>query len=365
MPSFTTVLGLVGALQGLILALAIASVPGSTRRPNRALALVVFTLALAVAAITIDHSGFLGPPGSSRWAVLPILLEHSATFLFAPAFWRYTLLVLGERPRIPMWVHWFPFLLWSAYLAGFTLGWTTWRWLPPILGVLTYLMGYTIAVALRVWRRGREAKTLVHHVQVLRLVVYSLVLLHLAQATRYVGRDVAALTDVVPLTATLGICLIAVFSFRQSRLFAGFEASPVGRKYASSTLTEEGAAELANRLQELLREGKPHLNESLTLADLAQRLKVPRAHLSQAINDNLGTTFAELIRRHRVEDAERLLADPAFDHLTVESIGYEVGFGSRSGFHSAFKGLRGITPAQARAQLSPNASSDTRETHDR
>jgi AraC-like DNA-binding protein len=97
---------------------------------------------------------------------------------------------------------------------------------------------------------------------------------------------------------------------------------------------------------------RPYLNENLNLADLATRLKVSRAHLSQVVNAGLGSNFSDFLSRYRVEEAERLFADPDLQHLTIEAIGYEVGFRSRSAFHSAFKRARGETPARARQRLS-------------
>lgn len=348
----TTLLGLIGALQGLILALAVASIRGPASRPNRALAMVVLALSVAVAAITAEHAGLIAP------SVYAILVEYSATFLFAPAAWHYSNLVLGKRPGVPIWVHLLPAGAWLGYIAAYRVGWTTWRWLPPIALVVGYLALYTLAIGVRVVRHGSRPGTLLYHLRVLRLLVVALVAIHAAQVVRFLFRDVGALEDVVPITATLAIYVLAGVAFRQSRLFAGLEPLPLRRKYESSLATEQ-ATETERRLLEVLEVDKPFLNENLTVADLAHRLKVPRAHLSQVINSSLRTNFSELVRRYRVAEAERMLADSSLEHLTVEAIGYEVGFRSRSAFHVAYKDLKGDTPAQARARMSSNRFEDT------
>jgi AraC-like DNA-binding protein len=66
----------------------------------------------------------------------------------------------------------------------------------------------------------------------------------------------------------------------------------------------------------------------------------------------LGTNFSALLNRYRVEEACRLRGDPAFDHLTIDAIGYQAGFQSRSTFYSAFKQIRGETPGQTRRRRS-------------
>lgn len=342
----TTVLGLFGALQCLILALAVLSLKGPERRPNRALGGVLLCLALAVFSISAEHGDLFGS------STVPLLLEYTAAFLFPPALWHYASTVLGRRPRLSIGLHLLPAAAWVGYLLAFSLGWTQHRWLPPIMATVTYSMAYTVAVAVRTWRSPSRVRGLVSHTLVLRAVVVLLFVLHGAQWVRYVYRDVVALEDVVPLTATAIACVLSLLAFRQSRLFAADEPPTAGDKYSSSSLTPEGAAALHKALLETMENEKPYLNESLNLADLAARLRVPRAHLSQVVNTHVASNFADFLSRYRVDEAERLLADPAWSHLTVEAIGYEVGFRSRSAFHSAYKRLRGETPASARKNLS-------------
>jgi len=342
----TTFLGLFGALQSLILALAVISMKGPERRPNRALGRLLLCLSLAVFSVSADHGDLFGS------STVPILLEYTAAFLFPPALWHYASTVLGRRPRLHVGLHLLPAAAWIGYLAAFTLGWTQRRWLPPIMATVGYLMAYTVAVAVRSWRSESNARSLVSHSLVLRTVVVLMFALHGAQWVRYVYRDVAALRDVVPLTATAIACILSLIAFRQSRLFAADESPTDGDKYSSSTLTPEGSAALHEALLETMESDKPYLNESLNLADLAARLRVPRAHLSQVVNTHFGSNFADFLSRYRIDEAERLLADPAWSHLTIEAIGYEVGFRSRSAFHSAFKRRRDETPASARKRLS-------------
>ena len=345
----TTIIGLIGTIQGLILAGVVASLGGENRKPNRALALILFIFSVSIAAIVADHAGLFG---ASIW---PVLVEYTFAFLFPPALWYYVDTVLGARSRVPFWVHLVPAVLWLGYLVGLTIGWpgsSTWRWLPPILGIVLYLLVYTIAVAVRTWRGTTRQQTLVSHGVVLRVLIVLLFLLHGAQGIRFFFRDVTVLSDVVPIVGTIIIYSLSILAFRQSRLFAGYEPESVRQKYETSTLTPERAEEIQHRLLLIMDRDKPFMNENLNLAELASRLAVPRAHLSQVINTNLGKSFPQLLNEYRVREAARLLGDGDVAHLTLEAIGYEVGFRSRSGFYSAFKRITGETPAQVRARLS-------------
>ena len=69
-------------------------------------------------------------------------------------------------------------------------------------------------------------------------------------------------------------------------------------------------------------------------------------YVSQVISQDLRTSFYELVNRHRIAEAKRLLhADP---DETVLSIAMNVGFNSKSAFHAAFRRCTGITPSEFR-----------------
>jgi AraC-like DNA-binding protein len=70
--------------------------------------------------------------------------------------------------------------------------------------------------------------------------------------------------------------------------------------------------------------------------------------VSQVLNDNLGKSFSAYLKPFRIRHAQQaILTD---DHLTLEAIGMEAGFGSKSAFYTAFKEVAGTTPAQYRKE---------------
>jgi AraC-like DNA-binding protein len=341
----TTILGMLGALQGLILGVAVASLGGSNRRPNRALAFVLLNLSITVFLITGEHGGLFGN------SIYPVLLEYTLLFFFPPALWHYANTVLGRRNLLVTRLNFLPAAAWVIYLVAFRAGWTTWRWLPPIMPVVIYSAAYTLAIAIRLWRSRSRATALASHHAVLAGLVICLGIVHVSQAVRYVFNDVSVLSDIVPLTTTATLAILSVLAFRRSRLFAAREPASTPKKYQSSTLTPDRTEEIQSRLVTTMERDKPFLNENLNLADMAARLKVSRSELSQVVNGSVGCSFSELLSRYRVREAERVLGDPRLRHLTIEAIGYEAGFRSRSAFHSAFKREKGETPAQFRSRL--------------
>lgn len=136
---------------------------------------------------------------------------------------------------------------------------------------------------------------------------------------------------------------------RQSAHFATKPPEPEpARKYEKSALTPELEETTLRKLREVMASGKPFLDSACSLPGLAARLGVTPHHLSQVLNDRLGKNFFEFLAEHRVEEAKRLLADPALSHLKLEEIGERVGYSSKSAFNGAFKKLSGQTPSEFR-----------------
>ncbi|GAB5535008.1 MAG: hypothetical protein Rubg2KO_12570 [Rubricoccaceae bacterium] len=124
------------------------------------------------------------------------------------------------------------------------------------------------------------------------------------------------------------------------------DAKPVA--YADTKIARPDADALIEQLQQLLAHEAVYKNPDLKLAGLAKAVGIKPHKLSQLLNDNMGLSFATLINTYRVEEAQRLMVSAPL--LTMEAIGYEAGFSSRSSFYAAFKKHTGLTPAAYRSQ---------------
>lgn len=85
---------------------------------------------------------------------------------------------------------------------------------------------------------------------------------------------------------------------------------------------------------------------SYSIATLAQSLGVNSHYVSDAINTSTGDNFRALLNRYRIDEGRRrLTSDPAYQSLTIKSIGESVGFKSPSNFVIAFRKITGMTPS--------------------
>jgi len=61
--------------------------------------------------------------------------------------------------------------------------------------------------------------------------------------------------------------------------------------------------------------------------------------------------FFQFVNHYRVEAVKRMLAD-AGNKFSIEAIGYECGFSSKSSFYTVFKSMTGETPVSYRNTIS-------------
>lgn len=103
------------------------------------------------------------------------------------------------------------------------------------------------------------------------------------------------------------------------------------RKIKSSTTSK-----IITQLHQLMEEEELYKDHLLSRLDLANRLETSESYLSQIINQELDRTIVQFVNEYRVEAAKRLLQDPIFCKYSVEAIGMEAGFKSKSAFYTAF-----------------------------
>jgi AraC-like DNA-binding protein len=119
-------------------------------------------------------------------------------------------------------------------------------------------------------------------------------------------------------------------------------------KYAKSSLDQPTRARIRRKLDESVAT-QLHLDNRLTLRTLCEHIRENPHYVSQVINQDLGTTFYDLVNRQRIESAKLALAESP--EKTVLEIGLEVGFNSKSTFNTAFRQHAGTTPTQFRRSL--------------
>jgi len=152
--------------------------------------------------------------------------------------------------------------------------------------------------------------------------------------------------------------LLGFYGLRQGRVYEILypyipeESLPVASErigYKKTTLSKTRKEEIKDLLMLQFDENKIYLNPDLNMDLLSQEMKIPKHQLTEVLNTVIGRNFFRFVNYYRVEAVKQMLQDER-NAYSIEAIGYECGFSSKSSFFTTFKKLTGITPAQFRSK---------------
>jgi AraC-like DNA-binding protein len=215
-----------------------------------------------------------------------------------------------------------------------------------------YSLVYLISTIVIVKKFKRKSLNFYSNTQkrLLRWILFTtsiLIIVYLYQlSTAYfvindISRNTILLVD--SLLAVIFIYWVSIAGIRQTTL--GFASLEVADEPNSESEKSDVTFAEYEKFTEEIRHDKIFANPDLTIADLAAQLRTPAKRLSKMINQYGKVNFNRFINELRVEEAKNLLVNPKNDHLTIEGIGYQAGFKSKTVFNTFFKSTVGITPS--------------------
>lgn len=116
-------------------------------------------------------------------------------------------------------------------------------------------------------------------------------------------------------------------------------------KLPSYELTPERLVEIETKLDLYLEEKKPFLKASFSLAQLSSALDIPVHHFNYYFRKTQQSNFLEQRIRWRIRYAKELIDAGKDKQITLEAIGLESGFQSRTTFFVNFKEIVGVSPS--------------------
>jgi AraC-like DNA-binding protein len=105
-------------------------------------------------------------------------------------------------------------------------------------------------------------------------------------------------------------------------------------------------AETAQIIIDYINNEKPYLNPDFDLEDLSEKLDIPKHHIIYCFTMILQKKFTAYRAMVRIDHAKELLNAGKADILSIDGIGTQAGFSSRSSFYATFKAETGMTPSQ-------------------
>jgi len=360
--SFLSAVCVVGAVQGVLLIVALQRIEARHRVANRLLSVLLGLIVIALLVRLVRHES------SFVRALYPqvLLLMDGPLYAYGPLLYLYlhslTRPAAGLRRR--WWLHFVPAALhfarqleyWLEPPAAFAERLQTGHF-PFAVFIVTgavVQMGIYIFASLRLVYAGPpEAGHAADRRSLEAYVKTVLVLVGLAWAawgycvlaffTRLVPDLRFVFVDAAWIIMSLFPMVLAYFAIGRQEVF---KFVPKPRRYEGSLLAESDLTALQLRLCEVMTSAKPYLQAGLTLADLAELVGCPPKDLSRVINERFDLNFFDFVNRYRVTAFKQLAMEERYRNQTVLAIAYDAGFNSKTTFYAAFKKFSELAPAE-------------------
>lgn len=151
------------------------------------------------------------------------------------------------------------------------------------------------------------------------------------------------------------IYMISFYGLRQQKIALEEENTEVLlpeeiKSYKNSILTPEAKAEIKNKILDFVENKKAYLNPDLNMDVLSESIGIPKYQITEVLNTELGKNFFRFINSYRVSEVIRQISAPQLKY-SIEAIGYDCGFSSKSSFYTVFKSITGETPTACRQRI--------------
>ncbi len=360
----------VGAVQGVLLSLVFLfgkSVPAS--RKLLGWYVLLFSLGLLEPYVEANWAGYL-------WGQVMFTLLAYGNFLYGPLLYLFVYyLVRNENVfRRGHLLHFVPFIagvslelvqLFSgmAVVAGELYDFIAFELL------IAHILTYNILTIYLLHRHGHALLEVYSNLEandlrwlkgfvILLTVIYvvSFTITHLIAF----GVEVRDFYLLVQLAITVAIYALSYRAILRPKLFYPDHAVDIAQgavRYERSGLKPEKAKMYEAQLREYMEQEKPYLDPALSVYTLAEKLEIPRHHLTQVINECFQKNFYAFVNDYRVEEVQRMILDPKFSHFNLSALGLEAGFKSKTAFNNNFKKVTGLTPSEWRRNMLNNGKS--------
>jgi AraC-like DNA-binding protein len=108
---------------------------------------------------------------------------------------------------------------------------------------------------------------------------------------------------------------------------------------------------LMEHIDTYMKTSEAFLLHELTIIDVGKKLNIHPKKISTCINTIFNQNFNNYINQLRIKKAENILTDQSSSYFSIEGIGKEVGFHSKSAYYSAFRKFTGTTPAKYKERV--------------
>ncbi len=325
-------ISLLGVFQGILLGGQFFIRKQKERSLAHLMGLLFLSGSVAMLAITLINSKQL-----VEWRWLHFI-EYLIGLTTGPLVWLTVVKIQGKLNKRTA-LHFIPaslFVLQQLLFPEIT------QW--PILIVMLHLQSYAIAALIKylnIQKNKLSASLRKYHKWAGWLIAFYL-FIGLSQWIRFSFSTYEDLNLIIPMTASIHLYIVLMVGFNRSVLWKGMEQRDKKLKPTS----------FSAKILEKIEQEKLYLQEGLSLGELAVLLNMPSYELSHLLNQEVQGGFTTYINNLRIKHAQTLLTKSEYRHLSMEGIGKESGFQSRSAFYHYFKKECLMTPSAYQKKMS-------------
>ncbi|AOP32887.1 hypothetical protein A0128_02795 [Leptospira tipperaryensis] len=295
---------------------------------------------------------------------------HIPQLLLGPLFFLYLKDIIGVGVRKKDWFHFLPYLVFVFLFFGFRISEES-RWLSDLFfgpegwvlkrSTFVSLLLYSILSYYQIYGAEKEpVNPVIESLQFgwLKFMIVLVFLILIYQTIFFFWNEFAdssserILPQIRGYDILIFTILFSLFGVRQSMIHSAWllgrnDSYPIvkKRKYERSGLESEKLNEYATAVKEFMDLKKPYRDSEFSLDQLAEELNLPRAHITQALNEVLETNFYNFLNEYRVREFIELLDSSSAEKTSVLHLAFEAGFHSKSTFNQSFKRIMGTTPS--------------------
>ena len=232
---------------------------------------------------------------------------------------------------------------------------------PIFLFIYSFVSGYLIIKYLRLKNRKYspliQRNNIIQWLKTIVLIAFILSFFYIIITYKYLSTNlvVKQLINEMEVSILAGICYciipICILIF-PSVLYGIPRVSKGPSKYLDEInrqailQSNEPLEATAKDILNFLNESEAYLNPKFSIQDLINGLGIPKHHVYYCFNNIIQNKFTIIKSELRVNYAKKLLLSSKAKELTMEGIGMESGFASKSNFFAVFKEFTGKTPLE-------------------
>lgn len=280
-------------------------------------------------------------------------VAKSINLLHGPFLVLYAFAIFSGKIRRIQLLHFLPFLL--IVVADYFIaspGNSPWEYSMALMKTIS-IAGYSIYCLRWADHKIQEFKKTrsdsffieagwVKIVAILMLVMIGLGALHIV-SVHLMDEQYYTLIDIG--LYVLLIILLGYFGLKQGVVYV--PPSKTNKNgYRHSPLSEDKKQGLTMQVKKYFETETGFLQPEFSLSTLSAQLDIPKHHLSEIINQDMGITFFALVNKSRIAHVTRMMKEGKAEEMSLEGLGFSAGFNTKSAFFRNFKEHTGQTPRQ-------------------